>query len=264
MSHFETPVRTALGSQLRSLVLFGSCLSPTTRREGSIPDLFAVVDDLDAALVALGVGKLGRWVAPLLPPVTLSLQSGEGPVAKLNVIDAQTLARELAAENDLYLAGRLGKRTECIYARDEACRSEIDQLRSQARRAIARVALLGLPRHITLEPVLRRCVSISYEAEPRPERPAKIRALYDAFADWYPPRYTPLLAEQAQALGIQVQGDSLLDLRPDPIRLAEAKGLSTLLRRSWLRAMARWPKGILLYQGWFPYLLGKLRRAWAF
>ncbi|MBS1153009.1 MAG: hypothetical protein H6Q89_4707 [Myxococcaceae bacterium] len=257
-------VRTALGGQLRSLVLFGSCLSPATRRPGSIPDLFAVVDDLDAALGALEVGKLGRWVAPLLPPVTLALQSEAGPIAKLNVIDARTLARELGAENDLYLAGRLGKRTECLWARDEACRREIDHLRAEARRTIARVALLGLPRLTTLEPVLRRCVSLSYEAEPRPERPAKIRALYDAFADWYPPRYAPLLTARALELGIAIQGESLIDKRPDQIRAAEARGLSSLLRRSWLRAMARWPKGILLYRGWFPYLVGKLRRAWAF
>jgi hypothetical protein len=257
-------VQRTIGRQLRALVLFGSCLSTTTRRPGSIPDLFAVVDDLESALTALGVSKLGRMIAPLLPPVTLSLQTEDGPIAKLNVIDAKTLAGELSAQNDLYLAGRLGKRTECIYVRDEACRIEIDRLRAEARRTIAHVALLGLPRHTTLEPVLRRCVSVSYEAEPRPERPSKIRALYDAFADWYPPRYAPLLTERALALGIQIHGESLIDKRPDAIRTAEARGLASLLRRSWFRAMARWPKGILLYQGWFPYLVGKLRRAWAF
>lgn len=259
-----TTVRGILGQQLRALVLFGSCLSPTTRREGSIPDLFAIVDDLDAALVALSVSKLGRWVAGVLPPVTLSLQTDEGPIAKLNVIDAATLALQITGEKDLYLAGRLGKRTECLYARDEACRVEIDLLRAQARRTIAAVALLGLPRFTPLEPVLRRCVSLSYDAEPRPEKPAKIRALYDAFADWYPPRYAPLLTERAREVGIQVQGEALIDERADLIRASEARSLRALLRRSWFRAMARWPKGILLYQGWFPYLVGKLRRACAF
>lgn len=262
----ETRIRSLLGRQLRSLVLFGSCLSPATRRPGSIPDLFAVVDELDASLAALEVGKLGRWIAGRLPPVTLSLRGEDGrtPIAKLNVIDAKTLSRELRAQNDLYLAGRLGKRTECLFARDEICRVEIDALRAQARVAIARVALLGLPRRTTLEPVLRRCVGISYEAEPRPEKPAKIRALYDAFTDWYPPRYTPLLTSQARALGIGVEGESLVDKRSDLVRAAEARGLKALLRRSWLRAMARWPKAALLYRGWFPYLIGKLGRSWAF
>lgn len=258
-------VRSTIGRSLRSLVMFGSCLSPTTRREGSIPDLFAVVDALDPALVSLGVSKVGRWIAPSLPPVTLSLKAENGtPIAKLNVIDAAALARELAAQNDLYLAGRLGKRTECIYARDEACRIEIDGLCAQARSVIASIALLGLPRHTTLEPVLRRCVSLSYDAEPRPERPAKIRALYDAFADWYPPRYLPLLAERARELGIRIEGESIIDKRSDLVRAAEARGLTALLRRSWFRAMARWPKGILLYRGWFPYLVGKIRRSLVF
>lgn len=260
MSAVEEKIRAALGPQLRSLVFFGSCLSQTTQRPGSIPDVFAVVDALDPALEALGVGALGRWIAPLLPPVTLCLEG----IAKLNVIDAKTLAHELTAQHDLYLAGRLGKRTECVYARDEECRAEIDRLRAQAREAIAHVALLGLPRHTLLEPVLRRCVSVSYDAEPRPERPAKIRALYDAFADWYPPRYTPLLIQRARAAGIEVHGQLLVDNRSDRTRSAEARGLSAILRKSWLRAMARWPKGMLLYRGWLPYLLGKLGRAWAF
>ncbi len=260
MKALTAAVRSVLGSQLRSLVLFGSCLSDTTQRPGSIPDLFAVVEDLDAALVALEVPRLGRLIAGLLPPVTLSFQSQ----AKLNVIDAASLARELAAQTDLYLAGRLGKRTECLYARDETCRIEIDRLRATARTAIAHVALLGLPRVTTLEPVLHRCVGVSYEAEPRPEKPAKIRALYDAFADWYPPRYAPLLIARALSLGIAVNGESLVDQRSDRVRAKEALLLKALLRRSWFRAMARWPKGILLYRGWFPYLVGKLGRAWAF
>ncbi len=253
-------VRGALGSQLRSLVLFGSCLSRSTARAGSIPDLFAVVDDLDQALKALGVSKAGRLIAPALPPVTLAFQG----LAKLNVVDVKTLTRELQTPTDLYLAGRLGKRTECVYARDEPCRREIDGLRENARRLIARIALLGLPRLTTLEAVLRRCVGLSYEAEPRPETPAKIRALYDAFADWYPPRYTPLIAEHARTMGVVLAADALIDQRPDDVRAKEAKGLRRLIRNSWFRAMARWPKGILLYRGWLPYLCGKVSRARTF
>ncbi len=250
-------VRSALGGQLRSLVLFGSCLSEATARAGSIPDLFAVVDDLDDALKTLGVSAAGRLIAPALPPVTLAFDG----LAKLNVVDVKTLTRELHTPTDLYLAGRLGKRTECVYARDASCRREIDALRETARRLIARVALLGLPRLTSLEAVLRRCVGLSYEAEPRPEKPEKIRALYDAFADWYPPRYTPLIAEHARAMGVVLAADALIDQRDDAVRAKEAKGLRRLIRKSWFRAMARWPKGVLLYRGWLPYLVGKITRA---
>lgn len=260
----EQRVREALGPQLRSVVLFGSCLSDATRRPGSIPDVFAVVDALDPALRALGVSSFGRQVARGLPPATLRLEDGGVAVAKLNVVDAATLAREVEVRADLYLAGRLAKRTECVFARDAAARIEIDGVRATAREAIARLALVGLPRRTAIDPVLRRCVSLSYDAEPRPERPAKIRALYDAFADWYPPRFAPLLYSRARAVGIRVEGASLVDERSDRVRAEELRGLRALLRRSWLRAAARWPKGIVLYRGWFPYLVGKLQRAWAF
>lgn len=260
----DAKVRALLGRELRSLVLFGSCLSPATQRPGSIPDAFAVVDDLAPALAALGVSKLGRRLARGLPPATLRLDDGGVPVAKLNVIDAATLQREGAGRTDLYLAGRLAKRTECVFTRDDAARVEIDGVRAAAREAVARLALVGLPRRTTIDPVLRRCVSLSYDAEPRPEKPAKIRALYDAFADWYPPRFLPLLYARARALGIGVEAGALVDERPDAVRRAEQQDLNALLRRSWLRAAARWPKGIVLYRGWFPYLVGKLQRAWAF
>ncbi len=259
-----TGVHEVLGPQLRSLVLFGSCLSDATKRPGSIPDAFAVVDALDPALAALHVSALGRRVARFLPPATLRLEANGVPIAKLNVIDAATLAREAAGRTDLYLTGRLSKRTECVFARDDAARVEIDGVRACAREAVARLALIGLPRLTPLEPVLRRCVSLSYDAEPRPEKPAKIRALYDAFADWYPPRFLPLLYGHARAIGLRVDGQTLVDERPDAIRAAELRGYRALLRRSWLRAAARWPKGMTLYRGWLPYLVGKLQRSWSF
>lgn len=258
------PVHRLLGPNLRSLVLFGSCLSDATKRPGSIPDAFAVVDALDPALDALNVSAFGRRVARFLPPATLRLEAGGVAIAKLNVVDGATLARQAGGRTDLYLTGRLSKRTECVFTRDDAARVEIDGVRAAAREAVARLALIGLPRRTTIDPVLRRCVSLSYDAEPRPEKPAKIRALYDAFADWYPPRYLPLLYGRARSLGIRIDGESLVDERPDAVRQAELRGYRALVRRSWLRAAARWPKGMALYRGWFPYLVGKLQRSWAF
>ena len=224
---------------LRSLTLFGSTLSPLTRRPGSIPDWFAVVDDVDAALTWAGGGRLARWSARVLPPITVA--------PKLNLIEPGQLAEAFACRRDLYLAGRLGKRTELVFARDAACAAELDAAQVTARRTMAEVAQWGLPHDVPLEVVLRRCVSLSYEAEVRPERPEKIAALFDAFAGWYAETFGPLVGARAPKSARQLD--------------AERRALDALLLRSRLRCIARWPKGMLAYRGWLPYLKGKLARS---
>ncbi|MBL8953359.1 MAG: hypothetical protein JNK82_21475 [Myxococcaceae bacterium] len=231
---------------LRSLTMFGSCLSPHTRTATSIPDWFAVVDDVGVVLRALGHGAFARAVARFLPPAVV--------VPKLNLVAPEQLAEALAARDDLYLAGRLGKRTQLVFARDALCAAQLDAATATARATMAEVALWGLPRDVPLEHVLLRCISLSYDAEVRPELPHKIRALFDAFAPWYREQYVPLLVHR-------VRGDRVVDDRPDAVRANEARGLRRLLFRSRLRAVARWPKNLVLYDRALEYLAGKLRRS---
>jgi hypothetical protein len=251
-------VRQVLGANLRSLTLFGSCLSERTVRAGSIPDLFAVVDRLDPALTATGVGSLARAIAGWLPPATVAFQGD----AKLNLIEAPVLERELRLRRDLCLTGRLGKRTLLLYARDAQAAGELEAARQAAQRTTADLVLAGQPRTMSLEALLRRCVGLSYLSEIRPERPARIAAVYEAFADWYRLTYSPLLVARARLLGIDVRGETLVDGRPDAERAAESRSLGVLLLRSKVRSMARWPKQALLYRGSLTYVVGKLQRAW--
>jgi hypothetical protein len=251
-------VRRVLGDNLRSLTLFGSCLSEQTERAGSIPDLFAVVDRLDPALKATGVGPLARAVAPWLPPATVAFQ-GE---AKLNLIEAPTLERELRLRRDLCLTGRLGKRTLLLHARDAECAGELEAAQQAAQLATAELVLLAQPRSVTLGALLLRCVGLSYLSEIRPERPAKIAALYEAFADWYRTTYSTLLLARARSLGLAVSGETLVDARPDAERAVERRTLGVLLWRSRVRSVARWPKQALMYRGALAYVVGKLQRAW--
>jgi hypothetical protein len=232
---------------LRSLTLFGSCCSELTRSADSIPDWLAVVDDVDGVLRALGHGPFARAVARALPPPATV-------APKLNLIEPGQLSWELAARRDLYLAGRLSKRTQPVFVRDLEAGLELEAAGRAARATIAEVAQWGLPRVAPLAGVIRRCVSLSYEAEVRPERPEKIVALHDAFADWYRETYGPLLAER-------VRGEVVVDERPEAERAGERRALRRLLFRSRLRAVARWPKGLVLYDGALTYLWAKLRRA---
>jgi hypothetical protein len=221
---------------LRSLTLFGSCLSARTRRPDSIPDWLAVVDDVDAVLSHLGHGSVARAVARWLPPPTTV-------APKLNLVEPGQLLGELEARRDLYFAGRLGKRTELVWSRDAECTAELERAHAIARATMADVATWGTARDTPLDVLVRRCVALSYEAEVRPERPEKIAALHDAFADWYRATYAPLLEHALQM--------------PDP----GVRALERLLRRSRRRSVLRWPKGLVLYDGALRYVAAKLRRA---
>jgi hypothetical protein len=249
---------------LRSAVLFGSTLSPATRTSTSIPDVFALVDDLDGALARFGVSRAGRWLARGLAPVTVALGAdvAAGPtVAKLNLATSAQAREALARLRDLSLAGRLAKKSRLLLARDDRARAEMTDLLDQATDAMARAATLGLPRRITVEQAVRRCFALSYRAELRPERPAQVDRRFAAFAEEYRQRYQPRLAAAARARGIATAEEAFVDQRHTVVRAREARALAVLLWRGRLRALARWARQPLLYRGWFPYLVGKLRRA---
>jgi hypothetical protein len=201
--------------------------------------------------------------ARILPPITLSFRSPTdgAPLAKLNLIEPKVLERELTALRDLYLAGRLSKRVEIVYAADAACERELTALLDRAAMAMVGVALLAPPPRIAIATVIERCVKISYEAEPRPERAHKVQALFDAHAAHYHERYRPLDEAEAKRRGLIAAGDDLVDARGRVARRREARSLFYTLWRSRLRMVPRWPKQALVYRGWLPYLLQKLRRA---
>ena len=254
---------------LRAVLLFGSTLSPKTRKPTSIPDLFALVDDLDAAVPAFQSTlpalplPIARRLARALPPVTFALRdhASGAPLAKVNVVTFEVARGALERLDDLSLAGRLAKKTRLLWTRDEKARAATEALLAEAAEVMARATMLALPRVITLHEASRRCFALSYRAEPRPENAAQISARYRAFADDYLASYGPRLASAARALGIDLAGDTLVDRRPSIVRRRHARGLAGLLFRSRARALLRWSRQLLLYRGWLPYLIGKLRRA---
>lgn len=256
-------VRARQGAGLRSLTLFGSCLSPTTSRPGSIPDLLALVDDLGDALKREGLGPVARLAGRCLPPATLAFREpgSRETVAKLNLIESAAVESALRAPRDLYLAGRLGKHTRTLWARDETCARELGAFRDAAAAVLVDLVLGGIGPRCSLEEAVRRCVAISYAAEIRPEVPEKIAALHRAFAAEYDARYRPLLAARAQARGLTLEGEDLVDPRPPDAAVAALRERESLLARSRFRSVARWPKQMILYRGWIPYMAGKLRRA---
>jgi hypothetical protein len=259
-------LRERIGDGLRSLVLFGSCLSARLRRPGSIPDFLAILDEgsLKSALPRLGCRTLTRCLASILPPLTLALRpDGQGAaLAKLNLIEARTADDELARLPDLYLAGRLSKRTAVLYARNPSCQAELQRFCARAALAVAELTVLDLPRRFSLSTAVRACISLSYRAEVRPEGAQKWELLYDSFAAHYDEFFAAPLFAAAVAKGLRWDGQLGLfrDERTDSARGAGRAELLALVRRSRRRSVLRWPKQVLVYQGWLAYVGDKCRR----
>jgi hypothetical protein len=181
-------------------------------------------------------------------------------LAKVNLVTFEVVRAVLVRPDDLSLAGRLAKKTRLLWTRDERARAETEALLGEAAEVMARATALALPRVVTLGQASRRCFALSYRAEPRPENAAQIAIRYRAFADDYRASYEPRLASAARARGIEVAGDTLVDRRPASARRRDARALARLLLRSRARALLRWSRQLLVYRGWLPYLVGKLRR----
>jgi hypothetical protein len=232
-----------------SVFTYGSTLSPITRKADSRPDHFAIVPDVHAALRELGHPILARVAHLLIPPITIAHDGG-----KLSLITRAQARRELLG--DLYLAGRLSKRLEVHHG-------DVSDLVSEATRIVVEISALDLPRQLSLEEAVLRCLAISYRAEVRPEDERKPRALFDAFPEFYRARFAPLVEAHARSRGIEVVRGSLIDRRASTVRAHEARELRAFLRRCRWRSVARWPQQLAIFRGSVGYVLTKLLRSWS-
>lgn len=258
-----------IGPPLKALLLFGSCLAPGLSQASSVPDLLAVVDNLDAALVALRCGPIVRALGRTLPPFTLAFhEPGAGPAselrAKLNLIALATARQAITALPDLYLAGRMSKPVALLWACDAASAEAARAVHEDSLAAVIERALRRDAGDRSVSDAVDAVIGLSYQAEVRPEGPEKVRALRSSFADFYarivPARILPI----AERAGFAVDGagpDLLLrDLRSAEQRAMDRRSVSALLRRSRLRAILRWPRQLIVYRGAVTYVLGKWRR----
>lgn len=258
-----------IGPSLRALILFGSCLAPGLSQASSVPDLLAVVDDLDAALVALRCGPLVRALGRTLPPFTLAFQGpGAEPEselrAKLNLVALSTARQAIEELPDLYLAGRMSKPVALLWARDEASAEAARSLHEDSLAAVIDRALRRSTGDRSVTDSVDAVIGLSYQAEVRPEGPEKVRALRASFADFYARIVPAQLLPIAERAGFSIDRSGpelrLRDLRSVEQRAADQRSVTTLLRRSRLRAILRWPRQLIVYRGAVAYVLGKWRR----
>jgi hypothetical protein len=237
---------------VRAVLLYGSCLWPTVRGRASCPDLMVIVDSLKRFHRSFASALLGA----LLPPSVYRLRRGDEVYAKLSVATVAQLESGCSPmAKDLHLAGRLSKRVALVWARDAESRTLVVDAQVAALRTLAPLALSRLGRRVALDRFIETLLRLSYESEIRIVEPAKVAALFEAEPEHYRAIAHALLAE----LGARPQGGTG-ELIVPPGAIAASALLARRLRRSRRRALLRWPKYLLTYDGWLDYLLKKLER----
>jgi hypothetical protein len=236
---------------VRAVLLYGSCLWPSVRGRGSCPDFIVVVDSLREFFGSFGRALLGA----LLPPSVYHLRNGADD-AKLSIITPEQLASSCAAVGkDLHLAGRLSKRVALVWARDEESRALVVDAQLAALRTLAPLALARLGAPVTLDGFIEALLRISYESEVRIVEPAKVAALFSVEREHYRAVARALLAES----GARLDESSQRLIVPRHVAAPRTQ-LARRLASSRRRALLRWPKYLLTYDGWLDYLTNKLAR----
>lgn len=237
---------------VRAVLLYGSCLWPTVRARTSCPDLMVVVDSLARFHRGLSATLLGA----VLPPSVYRLRRGHDEHAKLSVVTAAQLSSQCSpTAKDLHLAGRLSKRVALVWARDCASRVLVVDAQVAALRTLAPLALSRLGQRVALDRFIEMLMRVSYESEIRIVEPTKVAALFAAEREHYRAVARALLAD------LGARSDGATDQLIVPAHaIASPALLARRLRRSRRRALMRWPKYLITYDGWLDYLLKKLER----
>ena len=126
----------------------------------------------------------------------------------------------------------------------EAQRSSLEILAGHA------LALLG--ERFSLDELLLALLGLSYRGEPRVVEPGKVEQLFLADRDAYR-RIGDLLLDTRAAR----EGDHFT--QPAPTVEARRAALR-LIARSRRRALLRWPKNMLTFDGWGDYVVSKVER----
>jgi hypothetical protein len=233
-------------------VLIGSCVDPSLRSATSIPDFFVVVDDYRGGPESLGQ-KLSHRV---LPPDLYHL-SPPDPPCKFYVVDRASVWRETGPDaHDLYILGRLSKRTALVHARDDAAEALYEALAGRAASTACAHAVALLDAPVSEATLVRSVLELSYRAERRLEDARKVEALYAASSDHYHRVFGACIDALCERGIARRHPDGTVGPGPRADRPAS----EAFLARAKARTFLRWPKMMVTVDDWIPLLQAKLER----
>ena len=177
-------IREQLGSGVRAILFYGSCLR-TGDDQYSLLDFYVLVDDY----WRLGTNRLYACLNTLLPPNVyyIEVRDGERSVrAKYAVVSLADFARYTSHQAfQPYFWARFAQRCALIYAADATAVQAVIAAVSNAVTTFVRRGLPLVPARCSVEELWTTQLGCSYRAEVRAERPEVAARLYAADAQRY-------------------------------------------------------------------------------
>jgi hypothetical protein len=257
--------------EVDAVVFFGSRRTGARPQPGSAYDFFVVARDerrFYGALRRRGlVSRSPRLLAALgrvLPPTSLSLTlpGADGPVVTKSAVSSRrAFERDTSARRrDQFTAGRLFQPTSLVYVRDEAAGEAAVRALARAHALAYEWARPWLPGRFDVEVFARTLLSVSFAGEVRPEPvEQRVETLWQA-------QQGELRATYAVLLGALADRGELRACDDGTFALARPAGAFERARTAWyfrwskLRAVARWGKHVISFEGWLDFLVRKARR----
>lgn len=262
-------VAETFGPGTAALLHYGSRAQGSGAEPDSAWDFVVMVDDVAAAYRALARSgastlspTLARMLHGILPPTVVASRPPAlptRPLAKCVVLTAAELSRGCSPRaRDHFLLGRLFQDVRLVWTRDAAATAAIHAAVASARACTFEWVRPFLPASFTAEEFLRTALRVSYAGEVRPETAGRVETLTAAQSSTLLPILGAMLDDLAARGQLARDGDAYRDLHPPGP--AERARRRRYFLGSKMRITMRWPKHMLLYDGWLDYVVRKVER----
>jgi len=251
------------GSPLLAVILYGSCLSPVTRRESSIYDFFLICDRYRPFYRNRKLALFNYCLPPNIFYFELTAPAFGRLAGKYSVTSLRDFRHETSARaRDNYHLGRFAKRVVIAYTREERIREELTDAILSAMEQNIRLTLPCLPGRFPRDEFVRTLLGMSYRGETRVDVDTKVEELFQAESEYYRQCYGDLLLAHLQEKKIGAEADGCYSLPEKSVRRGYRRlWVRARLFQTRIRTYLRWPKYIITFDNWLDYLLSKLERS---
>lgn len=249
------------GDAVQAILFYGSCFRKGDADDG-IVDLYLIVDDYRSAFSNRFHAMLNR----LLPPNVYYLES----IFEKKTVRAKYAVMSMADFRlgtsmkwfHSYIWGRFAQPAGLLYARDDRAADAVYESMGRAVTTFVRRVLPCLPQRFDARKLWHQGLLLSYRAELRAERPAKLIGLVDAA----PQYYEELTREAMRIVADGTDASTAAGKIHYHVRIAGYQRLAN--RFAWrarfvlgkLLSLLRLFKAISTFKGGVDYVLWKIER----
>lgn len=261
----------AADGQVDSVILYGSHLLRASPDRHSAYDFVVVVDEYRAFYRNLKTARemhrptwLMALLARVLPPNVIAFTPDDGRegLAKCLIVSKAHFQRALGPNPpDHFLLGRMVQKVAVVWARDEVASVWVEDCLAGARAGV--MAWVGpyLDEEFDAASVGQRLLAVCYRGEFRPEAGNRSQTIFEAQRSHFVEQLSPVLEA-----GVSAGHLRRLETGPPRYRYAERPSRAARVRWGWhfirskARVTARWPKHVLTFDNWLPYISRKVER----